>query len=345
MKRRLLAALGSAAVLATLLAVPVAAATSMAPTEGPNTGGTVVSISGDTLPPFQQGTEVRLACGASAYVLDTVIRNFGSVLEFVTPDVSPFVGACDATVFEPWQSWRRYEPVGQFTFTGAGPTRPADCRDGGWQGVDDFRNQGDCLTFVIANELRAAQVGRVDVDYQLVSLTTDTSGFWPLQPGRTYVTWHMEFGEFWTRDTDGQRRLSTFNLSRQEMWLISESGPGGIPEVGVRITLYGTSDDWVFEVAPPARAVSGSGTVTLRECSWGCPEIGTAAVSASGTATMFLHYAERFPGTSDLGTSFSQVNGWDDSITGQISMDGTVVASGLIGWIQDVKSHGLNIDH
>jgi hypothetical protein len=67
----------------------------------------------------------------------------------------------------------------------------------------------------------------VDVDYQLIVLHTDTTDFWPLELGRACFTWHIEFGTFLTNDVDGTRTLSSFLISRQEMWLMDKTGPGG----------------------------------------------------------------------------------------------------------------------
>jgi hypothetical protein len=145
MRTRLAAASVAAALVSILIASPVSAAT-MNPVSGPNTGGTFVYVSGAGS--FGLITRVQLTCGSTVYtVAPTTVSPDGSALSFVTPSVSPFVGACTVATVNPSVS------LPDFTFTGIAPPGPLtkdDCKDDGWMTFTDpaFKNQGECVAYV-----------------------------------------------------------------------------------------------------------------------------------------------------------------------------------------------------
>jgi hypothetical protein len=59
-------------------------------------------------------------------------------------------------------------------------------------------------------------------------------------------------------------------------------------------------------------------------------EVTTAAIDT-------LHFTDRLPSSDPPGASFFQVNGWDNSALGQLTLDGVVVDPAMHGWIQDVR--------
>lgn len=183
---------------------------------------------------------------------------------------------------------------------------------------------------VVSPASASAEVTREKTNYQLVDLFTDQSRYLPMEIGRIYTTWFVEFSAQERRDATGTTVERHLSVGRQEMWLIA---PG---QIGSRLTLYGTGEDWDFKVMGPAMAARASGTVTLRSCS-GCPIIGTGVVEVTATAIDTFHFTDRVPSSDPSGTGFYQVNGRDNTAVGQLTLDGAVVDSGMRGWIQDVK--------
>lgn len=333
MRTRLTVAAVSAALLSLLAWAPAGASTVLTPASGPNTGGTVVTVTADQQP-WILPVEVRVACGDTEVLVEASAGGWG-VLTFSTPDVAPYVGECALSAFSYKQPFRFDDPLGSFTFTGAGPTSPQDCRDGGWRSSPRFANEGECIRFVVANELRSARVDRLGVRFAIAYLATDTSGWYPIPPGVTHTWWSMEFSVFDSRDADGRLALANLWVQRDELWVAPIPGGSATHQ---QATLCARATEMTHRISGSGLAVTASGTLTLYAC-------GTSTAIGAVPFTLHVVAIERFHSVGLLRGAGAgdhvKVNERDGTLLGSLTIDGRTVAEDLVGslWLETWDRH------